>query len=258
MLSARAGRRIAESIRRATGRTALAADAEHLFPVLEATSPADVFADPFAEEGAERRPVLVVLERPLARRDGRGNRTAPRGDGAGARRTRGADLLRRRRGRGALRRDARHRHLRRGVPPGRPAGLTGQWEPSGFFAPCPNGSTCITATATAPTASPTTAEHSVLVSQPQHRCRGARTTPRRRARGGARRRTGRASRARRRRPAGCVRRPTASPRCRRSRARPAVAASPSPGRGRRGAGPRLRSARCSPTSSIFTMSATTP
>jgi len=64
VLSARAGRRIAESIRRATGRAALAADAEHLFPLLEATSPADVFADPFAEGGAERRPVLVILDDP--------------------------------------------------------------------------------------------------------------------------------------------------------------------------------------------------
>jgi hypothetical protein len=62
VLAARAARRIAESIRRATGRTALAADAEHLLPVLEATSPADVFADPFADGGTERRPALVLLD----------------------------------------------------------------------------------------------------------------------------------------------------------------------------------------------------
>jgi hypothetical protein len=62
VLAARAGRRIAESVRRATGRTALAADAEHLLPVLEATAPADVFADPFADGGPERRPALVVLD----------------------------------------------------------------------------------------------------------------------------------------------------------------------------------------------------
>jgi hypothetical protein len=62
VLAARAGRRIAESIRRATGRTALAADAEHLQPVLAATAPADVFADPFADGGLQRRPVLVVLD----------------------------------------------------------------------------------------------------------------------------------------------------------------------------------------------------
>ena len=62
VLAARAARRIAESIRRATGRAALAADAEHLLPVLEATSPADVFADPFADGGVERRPALVLLD----------------------------------------------------------------------------------------------------------------------------------------------------------------------------------------------------
>ncbi len=64
VLAARAGRRIAESIRRTTGRAALAADAEHLLPVLEATARADVFADPFADADglAERRPVLVVLD----------------------------------------------------------------------------------------------------------------------------------------------------------------------------------------------------
>jgi phosphoglucose isomerase-like protein len=61
-LAARAGRRIAESVRRATGRTALAADAEHLLPVLAATAPADVFADPFADGGQARRPALVVLD----------------------------------------------------------------------------------------------------------------------------------------------------------------------------------------------------
>ena len=62
VLAARAARRIAESIRRATGRTALAADAEHLLPVLEATAPADVFADPFADGGVTRRPALVLLD----------------------------------------------------------------------------------------------------------------------------------------------------------------------------------------------------
>jgi hypothetical protein len=62
VLAARAARRIAESIRRATGRTALAADAEHLLPVLEAAAPADVFADPFADGGVARRPALVMLD----------------------------------------------------------------------------------------------------------------------------------------------------------------------------------------------------
>jgi hypothetical protein len=62
VLAARAGRRIAESVRRATGRAALAADAEHLLPVLAATAPADVFADPFADGGVELRPALVLLD----------------------------------------------------------------------------------------------------------------------------------------------------------------------------------------------------
>ncbi len=62
VLAARAGRRVAESFRTATGRTALAADAEHLLPVLAAAAPADVFADPFADGGAERRPALVILD----------------------------------------------------------------------------------------------------------------------------------------------------------------------------------------------------
>jgi Bacterial phospho-glucose isomerase C-terminal SIS domain len=63
VLAARAARRVAESIRRASGRTALAGDAEHLLPVIAAARTADVFADPFddAEEGA-RRPALVILD----------------------------------------------------------------------------------------------------------------------------------------------------------------------------------------------------
>lgn len=62
VLAARAGRRVADSVRRATGRTALAADAEQLLAVLEATAPADVFADPFADPGGELRPALVLLD----------------------------------------------------------------------------------------------------------------------------------------------------------------------------------------------------
>jgi hypothetical protein len=62
VLAARAARRIAESIRRASGRTALAGDAEHLLPVIEAARPRDVFDDPFAGEGGERRPMLLVLD----------------------------------------------------------------------------------------------------------------------------------------------------------------------------------------------------
>ncbi len=62
VLAARAARRVAESIRRASGRTALAGDAEHLLPVLEAARDRDVFDDPFAETPPERRPVLLVLD----------------------------------------------------------------------------------------------------------------------------------------------------------------------------------------------------
>lgn len=65
VLAARAARRIAESMRRASGRTALAGDAEHLLPVIASTALHDVFEDPFAdggEEQAERRPALVVLD----------------------------------------------------------------------------------------------------------------------------------------------------------------------------------------------------
>ncbi|HEX7739865.1 MAG TPA: SIS domain-containing protein [Marmoricola sp.] len=62
VLAARAARRIAESIRRATGRTALATDAEHLLPVLEAAAPADIFADPFADDAPTTRPALVLLD----------------------------------------------------------------------------------------------------------------------------------------------------------------------------------------------------
>jgi hypothetical protein len=62
VLAARAARRVAESVRRASGRTALAGDAEHLLPVIEAARPRDVFDDPFAEGGGELRPMLVVLD----------------------------------------------------------------------------------------------------------------------------------------------------------------------------------------------------
>jgi hypothetical protein len=62
VLAARAARRVAESIRRTSGRTALAGDAEHLLPVIEAARPRNVFADPVADGAADRRPVLVVLD----------------------------------------------------------------------------------------------------------------------------------------------------------------------------------------------------
>jgi len=62
VLAARAARRVAESVRRASGRTALAGDAEHLLPVIEAARTRDVFDDPFAEGGSELRPMLLVLD----------------------------------------------------------------------------------------------------------------------------------------------------------------------------------------------------
>ena len=62
VLAARAARRVAESIRQASGRTAIAGDAEHLLPVIEAVQPRNVFDDPFTDEAAELRPVLVVLD----------------------------------------------------------------------------------------------------------------------------------------------------------------------------------------------------
>jgi len=62
VLAARAARRVAESVRRASGRTALAGDAEHLLPVIEATRARDVFDDPVADGGSELRPMLLVLD----------------------------------------------------------------------------------------------------------------------------------------------------------------------------------------------------
>jgi hypothetical protein len=61
-LAARAARRVSESIRRASGRSAIAGDAEHLLPLIEAARPRNVFDDPFAEGGAEARLVLVVFD----------------------------------------------------------------------------------------------------------------------------------------------------------------------------------------------------
>jgi hypothetical protein len=62
VLAARAARRVAESIRQTSGRTALAGDAEHLLPVIEAARHKTVFDDPFADEEGELRPVLLVLD----------------------------------------------------------------------------------------------------------------------------------------------------------------------------------------------------
>jgi Bacterial phospho-glucose isomerase C-terminal SIS domain len=61
-LAARAARRVSETIRRASGRSAIAGDAEHLLPLIQAARPRDVFDDPFAEGGSEPRPVLLVFD----------------------------------------------------------------------------------------------------------------------------------------------------------------------------------------------------
>jgi hypothetical protein len=74
VLAARAARRVAEAIRRASGRTAIAGDAEHLLPVIEAARPRDVFDDPFAEDAGESRPALLVFDDgtddPMVREEG--------------------------------------------------------------------------------------------------------------------------------------------------------------------------------------------
>ena len=60
-LAARAARRVAEEMRKATGRAAIAGDVDHLLPVIEAARARDVFADPF-DGGSEQRPGVVVLD----------------------------------------------------------------------------------------------------------------------------------------------------------------------------------------------------
>lgn len=62
VLAARASRRIAEALRAASGRTALAADATALTPVLDVAGAKDLFADPFEDGVADRHPCLVVLD----------------------------------------------------------------------------------------------------------------------------------------------------------------------------------------------------
>jgi hypothetical protein len=62
VLSARAGRRVAEALRRGSGRPALAGDMDHLLPVMAASDDRDVFADPYADPAPIARPSLVVLD----------------------------------------------------------------------------------------------------------------------------------------------------------------------------------------------------
>ena len=63
VLASRASRRVAEALRAASGRAALAADAGDLIPVLDAIAPRDLFDDPFEDPlPEERRPALVILD----------------------------------------------------------------------------------------------------------------------------------------------------------------------------------------------------
>ena len=124
VLAARAARRVAESLRRAAGRGAIAGDAEHLLPVIEATRQRDVFDDPFADDAPDRRPMLLVLddgaEDPWVREQ-RGRLLAA---AETPRRTRGDRRHRRRQRGGALRLAQPDRALRGGLPPGRPHRVT--------------------------------------------------------------------------------------------------------------------------------------
>ncbi|WP_122787008.1 SIS domain-containing protein [Cutibacterium modestum] len=61
VLAARASRRLAQWMRRATGRIALSADSASLRPIIESAPRRDPFADPDLE-GETRRPVLVVMD----------------------------------------------------------------------------------------------------------------------------------------------------------------------------------------------------
>lgn len=62
VLAARASRRVAEALRAASGRTALAADAAALATVLDVAGAKDLFADPFEDSVTDRHPGLVVLD----------------------------------------------------------------------------------------------------------------------------------------------------------------------------------------------------
>lgn len=62
VLAARAGRRLAEALRRSTGRLALAADTGELEPVITSLEGRDPFADPFDDPSDSLRPALIILD----------------------------------------------------------------------------------------------------------------------------------------------------------------------------------------------------
>ena len=80
VLAARAARRIAEALRRASGRAALAADADHLLPVLAAAATAPTRSPTRSPTGRPRtaRPALVLLD-DASRREGRPGAARPPG-----------------------------------------------------------------------------------------------------------------------------------------------------------------------------------
>lgn len=62
VLAARASRRVAEALRRVSGRPALAADASDLLPLIDTVEARNPFADPIVDQPDGLRPVLVVLD----------------------------------------------------------------------------------------------------------------------------------------------------------------------------------------------------
>lgn len=63
VLAGRASRRVAEALRAASGRVALAAESGELMAVLDGVQPKDLFDDPFEDpRPEERRPALVILD----------------------------------------------------------------------------------------------------------------------------------------------------------------------------------------------------
>lgn len=86
VLAGRASRRIAEAVRRACGRPALAADAGELDTLLAAVRPRDPFADPI-DGDADTQPCLVLLDddKLTDRLGGVARRLAARAEGVGVR-----------------------------------------------------------------------------------------------------------------------------------------------------------------------------